>query len=178
VTGSKSPHDSILPDILTAEDSSIWRPLSSRRRPNDWLSTVLIRRWLVHILRATVLAPGADPHEIDRTAHARYDWEHRRPSARRKTWQGSQPQAAPITKHKQEKLPKLCLAHPVTRCIPQIPSCSHHMWRAYAGDGEIPRTLCAWLLRDIVSMHSLDILSSHARDMWLSAFVAVMFTRR
>lgn len=36
----------------------------------------------------------------------------------------------------------------------------------------------SWLLRDIVSMYSLDILSSHALDMWLSAFVAVMFTRR
>jgi hypothetical protein len=36
----------------------------------------------------------------------------------------------------------------------------------------------SWLLRDIASMNSLDILSSYARDMWLSAFVAVMFTRR
>jgi hypothetical protein len=99
------------------------------------------------------------PDMIGNTAGHRHD---------QRAWQGSQPEAAPITKHKKEKLPKLCLARPVTRCITQIPSCSHCMWRAYAGDGRNATDF--WLLRDIVSMHSLDILansSSHARDMFV-----------
>lgn len=58
--------------------------------------------------------------------------------------EGSQPQAAPITRHKKEKPPSFCLARPVTRCVAQIPSSSYCMWRACAEKDVTD----FWLLRD------------------------------
>jgi hypothetical protein len=82
--------------------------------------------------------------------------------------EGSQLQAAPITKHKEKKLPKLRLARPVTGRSAQIPSSLLECGELVRGvaDGRQPRTLgyC-----ETPSMSSLDVLagsSSHARDMF------------
>jgi hypothetical protein len=62
--------------------------------------------------------------------------------------EGSRPQAAPITKHKKEKLPKLCLAHPVTGCSAQIPSSSLECGELTRGVGVSKAATDSWLLRD------------------------------
>lgn len=87
---------------------------------------------------------------------------------------GSQPQAAPITKHKKKKLPKLYLACPVTACCAQIPSFSHCMWGACAGGERLGDATESWLLRDVKHVSSLHIPpiipSSHAPDVFLVGF--------
>ena len=77
MTDSTSFHEWIEPDISRRRTRA-----SGDRCLFRSVSTVLIRRWFGHILLATVLTPGVDPDEIDRTTHARYDWKHRRPPAR------------------------------------------------------------------------------------------------
>ena len=87
---------------------------------------------------------------------------------------GSQPQAAPITKHKKKKLLKLYLACPVTACRAQIPSLSHCMWGACAGGERLGDATESWLLRDVKHVSSLHIPpiipSSHAPDVFLVGF--------
>jgi len=60
----------------------------------------------------------------------------------------SQSQAVPITKHKEEKLPKLCLARPVTGCFAQIPSSSLQCGELMRGVGDGKTATDPWLLRD------------------------------
>jgi hypothetical protein len=110
-------------------------------------------------LMAVVCPNRPDPSGIcqDNTAGPRHD-------------EGSQLQAAPITKHKGKKLPKLRLSRPVTGRSVQILSSSLECGELVrgVGDGNQPRTLgyC-----ETPSMSSLDLnilagLSSHARDMF------------
>jgi len=94
-------------------------------------------------------------------AHERYVWRYHRHPARTK--KAVQRKAAPIQKRKLAKLPKPCLARPVTGYIMQITSSPHYMWRACAR-GRTPRTLGNRETLDRFSVDILAVSSSHTQN--------------